>query len=312
MKIAIAIMSSNHAVSQRNTECQIETFVNNLFAKERNNEYRVYVYRGRKDADEKVGVTRKGNYYEIVCAANDSILGTFEKTYEAYLEILDTYKDLDFLVRTNISSYLNVNLLDCVMTDDVDRDLVLCNSINTVFDCGGVYMNQLFPRGDFYIIGKDNLVGALNYAPDFINGTAANHTLIHVDDVLFGMCLYEHKKGIHVYDNLHTVIYGYHPQEEIVGGKENINPFCLSYRVKTVPPGVTHSGYGWEDNVWRNYDLSKMKFLHEFLKDAKYKDIKISKLIMPDKFAKQCILNGCRYDPISVEDIKKKLISRFV
>ena len=72
MKIAIAIMSSNHAVSHRNTECQIETFVNNLFEKERNNEYRVYVYRGRKDSDEKVGVTCKGNYYEIVCAANDS------------------------------------------------------------------------------------------------------------------------------------------------------------------------------------------------------------------------------------------------
>lgn len=310
MKVAIAIMSSNHTVSKRNTECQVETFIENLFAKKRNNEYKVFFYRGKSE-NEKVGVFNRGKYYEIVCCANDSILGTFEKTYEAYLEIMGAY-DFDVLVRCNISCYLNVNLLDCVLTDDMDKDLVLCNSINTVFDCGGTYMNQLYPRGDFYIIGRDNLNGALNYAPDFINGTAENHTLTHVDDVLFGMCLYEHKKGRHAYDNLHTVLYGYHPQEEIVGGKENINPFCLSYRVKTVPPGVTHSGYGWEDNVWRNCDLHKMKFLHDFLKDVKYKDIKISKLIIPDKFAKQCILNGCRYDPISVEDIKKNLISRFV
>lgn len=84
------------------------------------------------------------NCFRLVTSAPDDIYGTFEKTVEAYRTMP---KDFDFVVRINISCYINIRMLDSII-GSANPDFIYCNAVNTVIS-SYKYSNLIYPRGDF-------------------------------------------------------------------------------------------------------------------------------------------------------------------
>ncbi len=283
MKIVIAILSANNIIAERNTEAQLNTFAKGIFEKQRNNEYRVYFYRAIKE-NETPGIYKKdanAPIYDVLTDTGDDIYATYEKTADAYNMILSDW-DFDIMIRCNISCYLNIGLLDVVLREDYDENLIVANSINTIITFGK-FTNNLYPRGDFYIIRKDLMARALKNS-DRVYGKRAVY-LDHIDDVLFGVNLID-ALGDDYYENLKTCLYEYIPYEI----PDKLNLLSLNWRLKTIPKGVRYSGYNWEDEETRRDDVEKFYNLHEHIKKIEYSDdIELSQLLYDDSQAKPVI-----------------------
>lgn len=278
MKIAILILSANTEICDRNKNAIVDTYVNQLFSKEREHEYNVFFYSG--DAvDEYINHDHDNKFSCISLTAKDDIYNTFEKTIDAFKAVYE-YNDYDYIIRCNISAFINVELLDAVMSS-ATKGFIYCNAINTVIT-NIEYLNDIYPRGDFYIIGRDDVKGVIEKSSVFYGKYNDFVGLDHVDDVLVGMS-YILYKGDSYYDYIKSLIYNYIPCTMEQGFDINsISPYAICSRVKTLPPDVSYSGYSWEDNVYRLDDVKKMHTLSEYTKGLKYERGDINKLVIPD------------------------------
>ena len=273
MKIAIQVLSTLKEPSTRNIDAIKRTYVAyaNYLMREKKlrNTYDFYFYYGgyENELSETVVETDETieHCFNIKIPLEESIYNTFEKGIEA-LKVADKY---DWYVRSNISCYINIPILDKAFIA-FDKNIVYCNSINSFINDEN-YFNDLYPRGDFMIFSREVKEGILKVAPKFIRCDYAMKDRLnipHVDDCMFGICLIDYF-GEKYYDHLKALKYNYIPtyktDEPYVWDKNYI-----ASRVKTIPPGINFSGYSWEDNQYRENDVRKMEVLNEEIKNTDY------------------------------------------
>lgn len=67
--------------------------------------------------------------HRITVHSDDSLFGTYEKTYQVFDVIRRMFSDYDYIFRTNTSTYVNVPLLDeLVQSLSEDDDMVYCGT----------------------------------------------------------------------------------------------------------------------------------------------------------------------------------------
>lgn len=290
-------MSANNNIAERDTEAQLNTFVKGIFEKDRNNEYHVYFYRAVKE-NEIAGVF--ANYgenpiYDVLTETGDGIFDTYEKTVDAYNMILGDW-DFDILVRCNISCYVNIGLLDKVINDDYDKELIVCNSVNSIITLGE-YANDLYPRGDFYIMHRELVEKSLKSTNLLYN--LVTPRLCHVDDVLLGVNII-YALARDYCDSLKSCLYTYIPHDV----PTVLNSYSLSFRLKSCPEGINYSGYAWDNDEVRMKDAEKFYKVHDYIKDVKYDDddVSLDQLLYGDGEAKKVILVSAKN--IGLDDAK--------
>lgn len=292
MKIAILIMSTNKQPSLRNVEAFENTVVKNYNEnKERfKHEYDFYVYYSndmeRDSYVMKYGyapeVKKKENgVYEYCIAEKESVYRTFEKTYYM-LDSLDKEK-YDLFVRINISLWLNLALLDAV-ADQFDKDNVYCNAINSCINVNSPYVNDIYPRGDMCIFGKNVINGIVDEGKKYLYCDTDLKERIgvdHVDDCLFGVCMID-IYGKEYYKHIIQLRYVFAPRDGVYVNGNILDEYSIGYRVKTTPQGML-SGYSWDDNNYRLKDAEKMKELQKHFNEKYYSNIKLEDLFTDER-----------------------------
>ena len=164
-------MAADCEPSISNVETMKNTFIKYAQGNNLRNTYDFLIYHGMPDIDDIADPAKctfveedaghdNGNVYRIIVPAGDYIYRTFEKTHCAleYIGMLGLTYDL--YVRINISSYINIHMLDR-FADKFDENIVYCNAINAIVG-DDRYLNDLCPRGDFYIFSEKVRKGIVN------------------------------------------------------------------------------------------------------------------------------------------------------
>lgn len=282
MKVAILVMATSDEPSVSNCKAMNDTFIKYIKDNKDslNNSYDCYFYyadKGKFNTLQPTITTDRGNdVYDTCCNVEESVYRTFEKT----VYMLNSIDDYDWYVRINISTFVNIKLLD-LMLSKLDESIIYCNAINTIIS-DEEYMNTLYPRGDFYIMSnkmKTSLLPEMNKL--IFSDTKLQHSercnVIHVDDTLFGVALVK-TFGNDYLDMLKMVKYNFLPGDNITGSTK----LAIASRVKTIPPGVVYSGYSWDDNPYRREDGNKMKMLYDAMLLYDYKDIKLEDIFVDE------------------------------
>ena len=293
MKVAILILSTTNEPSTSNVAAMKDTFISfcNKNADKFKHEYTFFEYYGILDNDNKIDDTiissdnvikESNNFYKIELVSEDGIYNTFEKTVAAFEKVneLDNY---DWFVRINISTYLNVPLLDKII-GYLDNTIIYSSAVNT-YITDEKYFNDIYPRGDFYMFSKYTYDKVSKYFSKYVFDiknyrTIFDNTVPHVDDCLMGLCIIE-ALGNNYYEKLKTLTYNFLPRGTDITG---FNKYALSIRVKTIPPGVNYSGYSWDDNKHRRCDVEKIKRIHEIVIAIDYYSV------TPEIFKSQILL----------------------
>ena len=290
MKVGILIMSTLKEPSLRNIRVMKNTFINFADNNKLKHKYDFYIYSGDKYcADEpdvlKVeqdNIYKNINVYDVLINEDESVYRTFEKTMKMFDLIGGPYKHYyDFIVRINISAFLNMRLLDNVI-DKLEKGNIYCNAVNSITDVESAYMNDIYARGDLIIMDGDTLKSLTNVGKKFMyyEDVHTPHLNVHhVDDVMLGITFIE-CFGREYFKRLKMLRYNFLPNPEI-GDQDYIDPNSIVSRVKTIPPGETVSGYSWDDNDARKHDVDKMIFLNEYFKYQNYDDVKLSDVLVP-------------------------------
>ena len=296
MNIAILIMSTKTEPSVRNVIAMKDTMIKQTNEESFKHHYDFFEYFYDEDIEDKNDCIlscdqdkQYPNYYHIRISGKESVYHTLEKTYAAFNYLLNTeheYKKYDGFIRINISCYLNMKLLDrCLGL--MNKDVVYSNALNTLDCIGTPFFNQLYTRGDFYIMFRDNLIGTLKEAKQFLycdQDLSSNRpNIVHVDDVIFGCVFILHKGSTEYFKHLQMIKYNFIP---IFFDSKNtdmlnalINKFAISSRIKTVPDGL-YSGYSWDDNEYRKNDPIKMEFVHNAVKQNDYSKTTLDDIIV--------------------------------
>lgn len=293
MKVAILILSTTNEPITSNVAAMKDTFISycNKNADKFKHEYTFFEYYGILDNDSKIEDTiissdnvikESNNFYKIELVSEDGIYNTFEKTVAAFEKVneLDNY---DWFVRINISTYLNVPLLDKII-GYLDNTIIYSSAVNT-YITDEKYFNDIYPRGDFYMFSKYTYDKVSKYFSKYVFDiknyrTIFDNTVPHVDDCLMGLCIIE-ALGNNYYEKLKTLTYNFLPRGTDI---TRFNKYALSSRVKTIPPGVNYSGYSWDDNKYRRCDIEKIKRIHEIVIAIDYSSV------TPDIFKSQILL----------------------
>ena len=283
MKVAIEILSTNIEPSTSNIQGIKDTYITLANELSKNNklkhEYDFYFYYGGYSVSTlgTAAVVEKdneySNCYKIKIGLEETIYNTFEKGIWA-LKYVNGY---DWYIRTNISCYINIPLLDEVLSQ-FDEDVVYCNAINSFIN-DERYFNDLYPRGDMMIFSNKTKNGILSVSDKYIRCDVAKKNRLnipHVDDCMFGLCFIDYF-GDEYYNHLRALAYNYLPDASETIDRD-ISFSYIGNRVKTIPPGVTYSGYSWEDNKYRRYDIKKMEYLNKNIKRFSYKGTKLENL----------------------------------
>lgn len=282
MKVAILILSTTNEPSTSNVAAMKDTFISycDKNPDKFKHKYTFFEYYGILDNDSDVGdmifssdevIKETNNFYKIELASEDGIYKTFEKTVSAFEKVneIDTY---DWFVRINISTYLNVPLLDKIL-GYLDNTTIYSSALNT-YITDEKYFNDMYPRGDFYMFSKHTYDKISKYFSKYVFDiknfrTIFNNTVPHVDDCLMGLCIIE-ALGNKYYEKLKTLTYNFLPRDTDISG---FNKYALASRVKTMPPGVNYSGYSWDDNMYRRCDAKKIIRIHEIVIATNYSSI---------------------------------------
>ena len=282
MKVAILILSTTNEPSTSNVAAMKDTFISycNKNADKFKHKYTFFEYYGILDNDSKIDDTtissdnvikESNNFYKIELVSEDGIYNTFEKTVAAFEKVneLDNY---DWFVRINISTYLNVPLLDKII-DYLDNTIIYSSAVNT-YITDEKYFNDIYPRGDFYMFSKYTYDKVSKYFSKYVFDiknyrTIFDNTVPHVDDCLMGLCIIE-ALGNNYYEKLKTLTYNFLPRGTDI---TRFNKYALASRVKTIPPGLNYSGYSWDDNKYRHCDVEKIKRIHEVVIAIDYSSV---------------------------------------
>lgn len=282
MKVAILILSTTNEPSTSNVAAMKDTFISycDKNADKFKHEYTFFEYYGILDNDSKIDDTiissdnvikESNNFYKIELVSEDGIYNTFEKTVAAFEKAneLDNY---EWFVRINISTYLNVPLLDKII-GYLDNTIIYSSVVNT-YITDEKYFNDIYPRGDFYMFSKYTYNKVSKYFSKYVFDiknyrTIFDNTVPHVDDCLMGLCIIE-ALGNNYYEKLKTLTYNFLPRGTDI---TRFNKYALASRVKTIPPGLNYSGYSWDDNKHRRCDIEKIKRIHEIVIAIDYSSV---------------------------------------
>lgn len=292
MKIAILILSTRGEPSTSNVQAMKDTLIE--YCEKNSNkfkhQYTFFEYYGVLEKDTDVCnmvsldnlIKETENLYTIEIVSEDGIYRTFEKTVKAF-NIVNEHDTYDWFIRINISTYVNIPLLDKIF-EMLDYSEIYCSAINTYISDES-YLNDIYPRGDFYMFSKETYSKIQphfsKYVLDFNNiNNIFKNTVPHVDDCLLGLCIID-GLGPQYYLKLKTFTYSFLPNNTDIRG---FNKFAISSRVKTMPPGVRYSGYSWEDNEYRRCDAEKIKKIHSVVTNIDYSNV------TPEIFKKHILL----------------------
>lgn len=283
MKISVEILCTTAEPSLRNIQAIKETYVstcNSLKSQNKlNHDYEFYFYYSCEDYLTEIPNTYiikdsvYPNCFDIQVPEKESVYKTFEKGIFALKQTAN--RNFDWHIRCNISNYINVYVLDKVISQ-FDKNIVYCNAINTYINDENYY-NDLYPRGDMMIFSKEIAAGIIEASEKYINCDMVltdRLSVPHVDDCLFGLCIIDYFGKDNYYNHLQMIKYNYIPEPEPVLKRE-IDFSCISSRVKTVPPNIKFSGYSWKDNEYRKLDVEKMKWLDSEIQKIDYRKRKI-------------------------------------
>ncbi len=313
MKVAVLIMSSLSEPSARNSETMKNTFIADTIEMMNNhkfkNKYDFYFYQADETLDEDIKKYEVSSHvYNIDIKIHETIYRTYEKTYFAF----ETFKksEYDWFIRINTSMFLNMYLIDNIIKK-LDKKNIYCNAINTYTECSSPQLiNQLYPRGDLYFLSDNYRNKIINYGKSLLyNDTADKNRLVvdHVDDVLVGIAFINALGKHEYYKYLKTIHYNFLCEETFTG----INKYAIGSRVKTIPPGVTYSGYSWDDNEYRLFDCTKMQTLSKLYKNNLskllnlYKNITELDILVPKENTRKTPYITIELLP--VEELKDKL-----
>lgn len=313
MKVAVLIMSSLSEPSARNSETMKNTFIADTIEMMNNhkfkNKYDFYFYQADETLDEDIKKYEVSSHvYNIDIKIHETIYRTYEKTYFAF----ETFKksEYDWFIRINTSMFLNMYLIDNIIKK-LDKKNIYCNAINTYTECSCPQLiNQLYPRGDLYFLSDNYRNKIINYGKSLLyNDTADKNRLVvdHVDDVLVGIAFINALGKHEYYKYLKTIHYNFLCEETFTG----INKYAIGSRVKTIPPGVTYSGYSWDDNEYRLFDCTKMQTLSKLYKNNLskllnlYKNITELDILVPKENTRKTPYITIELLP--VEELKDKL-----
>ena len=297
MDVAILIMATDSEPSISNIKGMTETFIKRTQEGLLNNRYEFILYTGNSSPNSsKPSLTeidcnhKNGNVYKYTSSVSENIYKTFEKTYDT-LEFLDkSRKKYDWYVRINISAWLNISLLDKVITQ-LDEDIVYCNAINSIIS-DEKFLNDLYPRGDFFMFSHKVKDGILKEGEKYLYCDIAEKDRLnvpHVDDCMIGLSLIDYF-GKYYYKHLKMLKYNYIPYNEQDAKQYKILQNAICSRVKTLPPNVTYSGYSWDDNEYRRYDSRKMKMLDTAYSNTTYDNIKLKDLEVDESLGRPTLL----------------------
>ena len=255
-KCLILILGCNKQPSVRNIDAIFNSYVKlyndnkSLF----NNSFDFIVYSGGYD-------TCKIEGNKLCLTAGDDIYSTFEKTIEAFT-YLNELNEYDYIIRVNISTYVNIFALDYLISN-ANNDTIYCNAICTYYN-SNKYLNNVFPRGDAYIISNkilNQIISTYNQYDVYSDDLSG---IEHTDDALLGLIFLKIFKN-KTHDHIQLLEYAFIPDIQL-----SINDYVKSVnvifsRIKTCPPDAECSGYSWNDNNYRLNDVSKINNLNNFL-----------------------------------------------
>lgn len=304
MKIAVEILCTKFEPSARNVAAIKKTYIllcgRLMRERKLKHKYDFYFYYSDPGAAEEIFPDSDyPNCYNLPINCDESIYKTFEKGIYA----LNHTGGYDWYIRTNISSYLNIQVLDRLV-EQFNEDTVYCNALNT-YTYTERYCNNIYPRGDLMIFSskvKDGIlaesakyIGCDTFLTDRIEVT-------HVDDCMFGICLIDYF-GKGYYRHLEMMKYNYFPEPEPTISKK-IFYGCIGNRLKTIPPNIRYSGYSWKDNEWRKLDVNKMEFLNSEIEKFNYDGIDIS---LKDVLSDRRGVLFTRLENVNIADLKRYL-----
>jgi len=313
MNIGILIMSTMFDPAKRNVESFKNTVIKDYLdnKNEFKNEYHFYEYYSCKEVEssEPYSVYENKGLTSISLNEDEGVYRTFEKTIESFDYLIDDCSTkYDFIVRINISTFINLRVLDRVI-NDMKKDVVYCNAINTHVNASSEeYLNDIYPRGDMMIMSYELMRAIRKVGLKYMYcDMDLNHRICveHVDDCLIGICLID-IFGDEYYTHMQMLKYNFIPQPSgDVSSADMTN--CIGSRVKTIPPTEKYSGYSWDDNEYRKFDCEKFENLILEAKKCFYSGILLENLI-PDRKEQRpaCIV---QIDPrCPVEDVLWKVI----
>ena len=266
-------MATNSEPSLSNVAAMKETFIANAIHWMKDgkliNNYKFIVYQCEEALSNEIDISTDDNIvYTVKIRDVESVYRTYEKTYKT-LDAIDSICNFDWFVRINISTFLNMRLLDYAILK-LDKNCIYANALNSYVNADSPYVNDLYPRGDMFIFSDDIRKLILKHGTRFLDCDSklkGRIELPHVDDCMIGLALID-GLGKNYYEHLKMVKYNFIPYAPKDVSSDMFNLLCIGSRVKTIPPGEACSGYSWDDNSWRRMDCEKMRMLMRFLNES--------------------------------------------
>lgn len=174
------------------TELYAKDILDNKF---KNVDYWTYT----ASTDGKYHVNKK--LHKIEVPADDSLNGTYEKTYKTF-KLLDQLNiDYDYILRTNCSTYINVNLLKSFVNRLTDELIIYSNNVYCTKDGTGPYEWSLYGVGNSLLLSKFwiNIIlnNHISKIKDINENKASKSAIFKIDDNAIGFtvncyCLQKH------------------------------------------------------------------------------------------------------------------------
>jgi len=248
-KVIILAMSCN-----KDFFIQEEELVRNTWSKELlNNKYpNISFYFLRSDKNERI----EGNY--IYVNTGDGFYETFQKNKRAF-ELINENLEYDYILRTNLSTYINIDLLETIL-----HTFILKHNY--------IYTSQLYKKNGF-LYGMGNF---LLFNKSHINKILNSNIEINkefADDIIFGQIfsdeenIYREIKPICIFPNVYNYLY--------IRGINSLNinnDLVISYRYYT--------DFNLQEDYVKRKELEfdACKKIYDTLRNQKI-DIKINNLI---------------------------------
>lgn len=178
-KILIVIMSCNNDFFIEQEKTLKETYLSIL---PDNVDY--VIYRGGNNKDEF-----RENKHLLLLNVEDDLHNTYKKTYKALDYIHDNF-NYDYILRTNTSTYININLLVAFVQNLEDTDKYNDNVWGAEYvkhiEETNVCKNIPYIRGNAILLSVPNVLDILDYGKSY---TYMNNTAL-IDDEIIGIILY--------------------------------------------------------------------------------------------------------------------------
>lgn len=178
-KILIVIMSCNNDFFIEQENILKETYLSILTD---NIDY--VIYRGGNDKDEF-----RNNKHLLLLNVEDDLSNTYKKTYRALNLIHDNF-NYDYILRTNTSTYINIDLLAAFVQNLIDteqyNDNVWGAEYTKHIEEDNMCRHIPYIRGNAILLSRPNVLDILDYGKSY---TYINNRIL-IDDEVIGLILY--------------------------------------------------------------------------------------------------------------------------